>query len=162
MLFQRLHVSNKRYYNNTVYHSSMFFVGMIIWGLFNPVTQVILWGCPTTPPIFWQAHPHALAVSFEFFVNSGFLPSSMVGMKPPLFRQWGSLFLWVGVFCIKEEDASSSLSSVWRGTYLFHSPTLFGLANHDPVWWVVTSVLVFTICQCQWYMFLLTSMATSH
>ena len=35
------------------------------------------------------------------------------------------------------------------GTYQFHSP-LFGLANHDPVQWVVTFILGFTICQCQW------------
>ena len=28
----------------------------------------------------------------------------MEGMKPPLYRQGGSLFQWVGAFCIREED----------------------------------------------------------
>ena len=32
------------------------------------------------------------------------LVASLNGMMPPLHRQWGSLFRWVGAFCIREAD----------------------------------------------------------
>ena len=41
-------------------------------------------------------------------------------MKPPLHGQLGSLFIWVGIFHVKEVDASSSLFLTRRGTYPLH------------------------------------------
>ena len=118
-----LHITNKRHCNNTVY-GSLKFCGDDNLRAIQPSNLRDTLGVVQPPPIFWWTHPHALAVGFGFFVNSGFSSSLMEGMKPPLFRQWWSLFLWVGVFCIKGEDASSSLSPMWKGTYPFHSPHL--------------------------------------
>ena len=54
------------------------------------------------------------------FSSSSFL---MEGMEPPLYRWRGSLFGWVGAFCIREVDRCCHSS--WHGdTYLFHSPLL--------------------------------------
>ena len=47
-------------------------------------------------------------------------------MKPTLYRWWGSLFWWVGVFCIAEVDMCCQ-SSWHGGNYSFHPP-LFCLA----------------------------------
>ena len=105
------------------------------------------------PPYFWWAHPHALAiVYFWFFSCSGdHLVWCNKGIKPPFCWWQGSLFSWVGVLCISEEDASSSILLTWRGTYPLHPP-LFGLANHDPVLWVVVSAMGFTIWWHLWAM----------
>ena len=95
----------------------------------------------------------------------------MEGMKPPLYRQQGSLFWWVGAFHIREVD--KHCHSSWHGGYLPISlpPFLFGLAYCDPVLWLVAFLLGFTIhsinghrcCSlCLMYMFLLRSAATSH
>ena len=51
-----------------------------------------------------------------FLASSCFLSSSMEGMKPPLYRWQGSLFWWVGVFCIREVDRHCHSS--WHGGYL--------------------------------------------
>ena len=57
----------------------------------------------------------------------------MEDMKPPLYRQRGSLFWWVGAFCIREVDNIVILPDTGV-TYLFHSPLfLLGLAYHDPI-----------------------------
>ena len=48
----------------------------------------------------------------------------MEGMKPPLYRQWGSICWWVGAFCIREVDRCCH-SSWHGGTYPFHSPLCF-------------------------------------
>ena len=40
----------------------------------------------------------------------------MEGIKPPLYRQWGSLFWWVGAFCIRE--VGRCCHSSWHGGYL--------------------------------------------
>ena len=40
---------------------------------------------------------------------------------PPLYRQWGSLFMWVGAFCIRKADYLILLSDTGV-TYPFHSP----------------------------------------
>ena len=41
----------------------------------------------------------------------------------PSFSQWlGSLFVWMGVLCIRKEDASLSILLTWRGTYPLHPP----------------------------------------
>ena len=45
-------------------------------------------------------------------------------MKPPLYGWQGSLFVWVGVFHIREVDICSSHLLTWRGTYLLHPPCL--------------------------------------
>ena len=106
-------------------------------------------GYLTVPLFLWGACPCALAINSGFLDNVSFVSSSIEGMKPPLNGQWGSLFWWVGVFCIREVDRRCHSS--WHGGYLPISlPSLFGHANHDPVQWVVTFILGFTICQHQW------------
>ena len=60
------------------------------------------------------------------------LVSSLEGMKPPLYRWQGSLFRWIGAFCIREVDYIVILPDVGV-TYPFHPPILFGLAYCDPV-----------------------------
>ena len=47
---------------------------------------------------------------------------SLEGVMPPLYRQLGSLFRWVGAFCIRETDYWVLLSDMGV-TYLFHSPS---------------------------------------
>ena len=49
------------------------------------------------------------------------LVTSLEGMMPPLYRQQGSLFRWVGAFHIREVDYIVLLSDT-GATYLFHSP----------------------------------------
>ena len=49
------------------------------------------------------------------------LVTSLKGMMPPLYRQQGSLFRWVGAFCVREVDYIVLLSDIGV-TYLFHSP----------------------------------------
>ena len=78
------------------------------------------------------------------------LVSSLEGMEPPLYRWWGSLFCWVGAFCIREVDKCSHSS--WHGGNLPVSlPLFFCLALptmtqfHD--WFAF--LLWFTICQHQ-------------
>ena len=46
---------------------------------------------------------------------------SLQGRVPPLYRQWGSLFRWVGAFHIREAD-HFVLHSDTEVTYPFHSP----------------------------------------
>ena len=48
------------------------------------------------------------------------LVASLEGMMPPLYRQQGSLFRWVGAFCIQEADYLGLLSDMGV-TYPFHS-----------------------------------------
>ena len=55
------------------------------------------------------------------------LVASLESMMPSLYRQWGSLFRWVGAFCIREADYFVLLSDMGV-TCPFHSPILFGLA----------------------------------
>ena len=57
---------------------------------------------------------------------------SLEGMMPPLYRQLGSLFRWVGAFHLREAESYVLLSDMGV-TYPFHSPFIFGLAYHDPV-----------------------------
>ena len=47
--------------------------------------------------------------------------SSLEGMKPSLYRQQGSLFRWVGAFCIREVDYIFILPDMGV-TYPFYSP----------------------------------------
>ena len=49
------------------------------------------------------------------------LVTSLEGMEPPLYRQQGSLFRWVGAFCIREVDHIVILPDMGV-TYPFHSP----------------------------------------
>ena len=51
----------------------------------------------------------------------------MEGMKPPLYRQGGSLFQWMRVFCIREVDRCCH-SSWHRGYLSFSLPPLLCLA----------------------------------
>ena len=69
-------------------------------------------------------------------------------IKPPSSWQQGSLFDWVGVLHVRVEDVDSLWILTWRGTYPLHPP--LGLAYHDPVLWVVVSVMGSTIQWHQW------------
>ena len=141
-----LHVINKSYGNNTVHYSPLLLIdnntvyssskycGSDNFRLISPSNPGDTLGVIQPPHTFWQACPHALAVGSGFFVDSSFSSSLMKGMKPPLYGWQGSPFVWVGVFHIREVHACSSLLLTWRGTYQFHSPSLLGLANCDPVW----------------------------
>ena len=104
-------------------------------------------------PLFWWPWPHAQAVCHLFWVLViGFSSCSCCwlrcheGIKPPLNQGQGSLFIWVGVFCIQEVDASLSLFFDMEG-YFPITPPMFGLANCDLVPWVVILISRFTI---QW------------
>ena len=59
-------------------------------------------------------------------INSGFCGCHQFwcykDMKPPLYGQQGSLYVWVGVFCIREVDVYLSLLLTQRDTYLLHPP----------------------------------------
>ena len=69
-------------------------------------------------PLLGRAHPCALAVDSGF----GFLE----GMMPPLYRQLGSIFRWVGAFCIRKAYYLVILSNM--GGYLTISLLPFYLA----------------------------------
>ena len=99
------------------------------------------------------------------------LVTSLEGMKPPLYRQRGSLIRWVGAFCIREVDYIVVLSDT-EVTYPFHSPHFYlALPTvtqfHD---WLLSSwgSLSTSIngyrhhSLCLTYVFLLRSAARSH
>ena len=123
------------------------------------------------PPISWKSTPSCTGCQF-WILHFPYLSFLMEGMKPPLYRQWGSLFWWVRAFCVREVDKHGHSS--WHRGYLPISLPLFlfGLAYCDPVLWLVTFLLGFTIHQhqqastchslCLTYIFLLRSAATSH
>ena len=123
--------------NNSTVYCSPTFCGGNFWGLSNPANWVMPWGLSNSPPSFiWGAHPHALAVDSGFLAKFGFSSFWMEGLRPPFYGWWGSLFWWVGVFHVRE--AGWCHHSSWHGgTYPFHSPLLFGLANHDSLQGVV-------------------------
>ena len=50
----------------------------------------------------------------------------MEGMKPPLYRWWGSLFWWVGTFHVREVDKCCHSSWHWLLTHF--TPPCFSLA----------------------------------
>ena len=98
------------------------------------------------------------------------LVASLKGMMPPLYRQWGSLFRWVGAFCIWEADYLVLLSDMGV-TYPFHSPhfclafptmTQFCDWSHSSWGSLSTSVNGYRCHSlCLMYMFLLRSAAKS-
>ena len=65
------YITNKRY-NNTVYHSSKFCGGVIIWGIFNPVTQVIPQGLSNHPLSFCKHVLMLWVLVLGFLLISGF------------------------------------------------------------------------------------------
>ena len=92
------------------------------------------------------------------FLDSGFCSGHWLiwyneGIKPPFNWQQGSLFIWVGVLCIRGRKCQLIPPPDTEG-YLPVIPSMFGLANHDPVLWVVVSFLGFTI---QWHLQAVTS-----
>ena len=137
------------------------FVGVIIWGLFNPVAQVIPWGLSNQ-----VVYPLPLAnmsscsgcwfwflCRFWFFINfnGGYEATPLWVVRVPL--HMGRRILHQG------GRQALSLLLTWRGTYPFCSPSLFGHASCDPVWWVVRSILGLTIC---WHQWALTSLPLLH
>ena len=98
--------------NNNIYCSLKFLGGL---RLLTPVTQVALRGFIKLPP-FLEEHVFMLWLLVLVSPVSGFSSSSVEGMKPPLNRQQGSLFWWVGVFCIRKVDRHCHSS--WHGGYL--------------------------------------------
>ena len=110
--------------NNTANCSSEFFWGGDILRLFKPVVWEELRGFIQLPPCFLEEH--VLVLWLLILISSLFSSSSflMEGMKPPLYRQWGSLSQWVGAFHIREVDRCCHSS--WHGvTYPFHSPLCY-------------------------------------
>ena len=92
-------------------------------------------------------------------------------MEPPLYRQQGSLFWWVGAFCIREVDYIVILPDMGV-TYPFHSPhfcvalptmTQFCDWSHSS-WGSLSASVNGYRCHslCLTYVFLLRSAATSH
>ena len=78
-------------------------------------------GSSSYPLLFGWSHPHALAVNSGSLVFFIFFSG---GIKPPLYRQWGSFFWWVGSFHIREVDRHCH-SSWHGGIYPFHSPPFY-------------------------------------
>ena len=99
------------------------------------------------------------------------LVASLKGMMPPLYRQWGSLFRWIGAFCIREIDYLVLLSDMGV-TYSFHSPpfclalptmTQFHDWLHSSWGSLSASINGYRCCfLCLMYMFLPRSAAKSH
>ena len=98
------------------------------------------------------------------------LVSSLEGMDPPLYRCRGSLFRWVGAFCIREVDYIVIFPDTGF-TYTFHSPhsclalatmTQFCDQLHSS-WGSPSASLNRHGCHslCLMYLFLLSSAATS-
>ena len=95
----------------------------------------------------------------------------MEGMKPPLYRQQGSLYWWVGAFCIREVDRCHSF---WQEGYLpislplilclaFPTMTQFCERLHSSWGSLSTSINGhWHHSLCLTYMFLPRSAATSH
>ena len=124
-------------------------MGVIIWGLFHPVSQVIPQSLHNYPSVFGQAHPHALAVSSGFIVDYGCLSSLMDGRKPPIYS-WGVPHLVCGSIP-HQQGRCTLISAPDKEGYLPGSlPPLFDLASHDWVWWVAMFILGFTIHWYQW------------
>ena len=131
--------------NSTVNHSLEFWRG---W--YSKAAQCSSLGntkrVPPASPCFLEEH--ILVLWLLILVSLLFLSSSflMDSMKPPLYRLQGSLFKWVGAFHIREVDRCCHSS--WHRGYLPISlpPVLFGLAYCDPVLWLVTFIIGFTIC----------------
>ena len=92
----------------------------------------ILGGEPTFTPLFLSMSTSSCSgcwvVTGLVNVNSGFCGCHHFwcykGIKPPLYGQQGSLFIWVGVFHIREVDICSSLFPTQRGTYPLCHPCL--------------------------------------
>ena len=92
------------------------------------------------------------------------------GIKPSLDWLQASLFIWVGVLCVREVDASSSLFLTWRSTYHLYPPCLVLLTVTQFCEWSHQSRDSLSAgIYGQWHhslgqmhMFLLMSTATSH
>ena len=107
-------------------------------------------------------------------VNSGFCSCHRFwcykGIKPPIYGQRGSLFVWVRVPCVREVDVCLSFLLTWRGTYPLHPPSLVLLTMIQfPEWlhWSQGSLSNSIYGQqchslSQMHLFPLTSTAMSH
>ena len=92
------------------------------------------------------------------------------GIKLPFYWQKGSLFIWVGVLCMRMGDTISSFLLTWRGTYPLHPPCLVLLTMtqfHEWLHWSWGSLSAGIYGQqchslCQIHVFLPMSTATSH
>ena len=117
--------------NNTVIISSKFQGGIFHKYLGQQLGNL---GACVLPP-FFEKHilMHWLSILVCF----------LEGMMPPLYRQQGSLFMW-GRSILHQKGRLLCPSFQHRG-YLpvSLSPILFGLAYHDSVPWLVTSLLGF-------------------
>ena len=61
------------------------------------------------------------------------------GIKPPLCWWQGSLYDWVGVFCIKVGDNGSLKNLTWWAAFPFHTPQWS--CHCDSVLWVVMAAI---------------------
>ena len=127
------------------------FVGVIFWVLSNPVIWVAPQGLSNCyPPFSLRSMSLCSGCQFCFlgkflcFVvfNGGYEATPLWAVRVPLL---------VGRSILHQRGRQAlSFLLTWGVLTCFTPPFLFGLANHDPVQWVVTFNMGFTICQCQW------------
>ena len=129
---------NENICNNTVYQSLWFWRGIPC--KLTPHFCVDMSSCPGC---------HLVLVLLLMLI---LLVQWSEGIKPHFSWWQGSPFNWVGILCIRAEDASLSVNLTWRGTYLLCPP--FGLANCDSVPWVFVAVIQSTIWWHLWAMML--------
>ena len=112
-------------------------------------------------PLFWEEHILVYWLSI--------LVASLKGIMPPLYRQWGSLFRWVGTFHIQEAYYLVLLSDMGLLTH-FTPPFCLALPTmtqfHDWShfsWGSLSAIINGYRCHslCLMYMFLLRSAAKS-
>ena len=90
----------------------------------------------------------SILISLLIFVFHHF---SKEGIKPPLYRQWGIPLLVGGSIPHQRGRQALSFLLTWGLLTCFTPPfVLFGLAYCDPVLWMVTFIMRFTIQQHQW------------
>ena len=144
--------------NNTVHGSPLLltilsiavqsFVGVIFWRLFNPVAWVTPQGLSNCPPFFLGKHILVLwlLILVSWLILVFHLLEWRVWSHPSMGGKGPSSGGW-------EYSASGRETGIVIPPdmgYLCIQPPLFGLANHDPVQWVVIFILGFTIHQHQW------------
>ena len=129
----------------------------MIWGLFNLVNQVIVWGLSNHAPSFGE-HVLMLWLLVLVFVGSSFCHLWWRVCGHPSLGGKGPSSC--GLEYSTSRRKMPVLPSPWDGGVPTHyTPSLFGFANHCPGLWVVISILGSTICWCQWA---LTSLPPPH
>ena len=120
-----------------------------------PIAVCILGVILHSPPFFFSEHILLLGLLGGYclvVVNSSSCGCHCFwcyeGIEPPLYGWQGSPLPMGGSIPYQGVDVCSSLFLTQRGTYQLH-PLCFGVANHDPIPWVVMLVSRSTI---QWHL----------